>query len=107
MMTAKSYCRLAALIFAVVAVLQLIRAVVVGRSLWVRQLQSRYGQVGSPALLLGCLPGLDLRHLGSKGYDLNVRFGSLAELLTSPRHVRFTPQLKLKRRRPAKIARSR
>jgi hypothetical protein len=36
---------------------------VVGRSLWVPQLQSRYGQVGSPALLLGCLPGLDLTHL--------------------------------------------
>jgi hypothetical protein len=29
----------------------------------VPQLQSRYGQVGSPALLLGCLPGLDLTHL--------------------------------------------
>ena len=43
----------------------------VGPSLWVRQLQSRYGQVGSSALLLGCLPGLDLTHLGSKGYEMH------------------------------------
>ena len=56
-MTAKSYCRLAALIFAVVAALQLIRAVsawpiTVGATtsfpLWAS---------GSSALLLGCLPG--------------------------------------------------
>ena len=63
-MTAKSYCRLAALIFAVVAALQLIRAVngwpiTVGAT-------TRYGQVGSSALLLGCLPGLDLTHLDKR-----------------------------------------
>ena len=70
-MTAKSYCRLAALIFAVVAALQLIRAVsgwpiTVGATtsipLWA---------IGSPALLLGCLPGLDLRHLGNTGYEMH------------------------------------
>jgi hypothetical protein len=67
-MTAKSYSRLAALIFAVVAVLQLIRAVsgwpvTVGATtsipLWASW---------SPALLLGCLPGLDLTHLARQEF---------------------------------------
>ena len=56
-MTAKSYCRLAALIFAVVAALQLIRAVsgwpiTVGATTSIPLWAS-----GSSALLLGCLPG--------------------------------------------------
>ena len=70
-MTAKSYSRLAALIFVVVAALQLIRAVS-GWPITVGATTSiPYGQVGSPALWLGCLPGLDLRHLGNTGYKMH------------------------------------
>ena len=63
-MNAKTYSRLAALIFAIVAVLQLARAM----SGWpryklARHFQSQYGQVGLPALLPLGLPGSVLTHL--------------------------------------------
>ena len=76
-MSARDYSRLAAIIFAIVSLLQLVRAVS-GWPITIGALQSRWGQVGWSALLQPYLLGSGSTRLGTEIFS--IRAGEAARV---------------------------